>query len=387
MPETPACLEGRIYVHSVVHPTECCCYCQCRPTLYWDCNRNGHDRGVVPQWRTSLRSPPSSSVAAAVPIGQMNINRPASNSTGKASSVTTPDGMTGECAVLDPEVRIRPEPLGAGRPEITLVEHFHLVQHLSGNVAPKPTRATRRVDAEPYAVPVSFAFCRTLAHACIKRVRPTHTMLRPAALPSADQRSLDNELKELDTKEENLIDLAADGTLPQTKVKAKLRDIATERRRLTEPFNTASADLTDSARLIQLPSSSWKPRRTLPTLQRRLLNQAIFHDLYIEDDQITDHDLHEPFGQLHPLQREHVPEPRNAPATAGGQQKTTRPAGGPSTSGVALLLKGVHAGKGSNNNPRVELRGIEPLTFSMRTRRATNCATAPWSAAAAYQPR
>ena len=27
----------------------------------------------------------------------------------------------------------------------------------------------------------------------------------------------------------------------------------------------------------------------------------------------------------------------------------------------------------------VELRGIEPLTFSMRTRRATNCAIAPWS--------
>jgi hypothetical protein len=28
----------------------------------------------------------------------------------------------------------------------------------------------------------------------------------------------------------------------------------------------------------------------------------------------------------------------------------------------------------------VELRGIEPLTFSMRTRRATNCATAPHDA-------
>jgi hypothetical protein len=25
----------------------------------------------------------------------------------------------------------------------------------------------------------------------------------------------------------------------------------------------------------------------------------------------------------------------------------------------------------------VELRGFEPLTFSLRTRRATNCATAP----------
>src|SRR5690242_19665379 len=27
--------------------------------------------------------------------------------------------------------------------------------------------------------------------------------------------------------------------------------------------------------------------------------------------------------------------------------------------------------------PVVELRGFEPLTFSLRTRRATNCATAP----------
>jgi hypothetical protein len=27
--------------------------------------------------------------------------------------------------------------------------------------------------------------------------------------------------------------------------------------------------------------------------------------------------------------------------------------------------------------PAVELRGFEPRTFSMRTRRATNCATAP----------
>jgi hypothetical protein len=108
-------------------------------------------------------------------------------------------------------------------------------------------------------------------------------------------------------------DPAADGTLPQTKVKPKLREIATERRRLTERFNTASADVTDSARLIQtalkfLETPDELYRRSNEQ-QRRLLNQAIFHGLYIEDDQITDHDLHEPFGQLHALQREHVPEP------------------------------------------------------------------------------
>jgi DNA invertase Pin-like site-specific DNA recombinase len=187
-------------------------------------------------------------------------------------------------------------------------------------------------------------------------------------------KQISGQLKELDTKEENLIDLAADGTLPQTKVKAKLRDIATERRRLTERLNTASADLTDSAQLIQaalkLLEAPEELYRRCNEQQRRLLNQAIFQGLYIEDDQVTDHDLHEPFGQLHALQREHVLEPRSDPASRprrARSKKATRPAGGPSTCSVALLLKGVHAGKGSNNNPRVELRGIEPLTFSMRS--------------------
>ncbi len=35
----------------------------------------------------------------------------------------------------------------------------------------------------------------------------------------------------------------------------------------------------------------------------------------------------------------------------------------------------------------VELRGFEPLTFSMRTRRATNCAIAPDTGSTGYQSR
>ncbi|RBO79709.1 hypothetical protein DFR74_13320, partial [Nocardia puris] len=31
----------------------------------------------------------------------------------------------------------------------------------------------------------------------------------------------------------------------------------------------------------------------------RLFNQAIFQQLYIDDEQINGHRLHEPFGQLH----------------------------------------------------------------------------------------
>ena len=37
----------------------------------------------------------------------------------------------------------------------------------------------------------------------------------------------------------------------------------------------------------------------------------------------------------------------------------------------------VSIGKGSSLVRAVELRGFEPLTFSLRTRRATNCAIAP----------
>jgi site-specific DNA recombinase len=33
-----------------------------------------------------------------------------------------------------------------------------------------------------------------------------------------------------------------------------------------------------------------------------MLNQAIFHGLYIDDDQITDHNLREPCTQLHAVQ-------------------------------------------------------------------------------------
>lgn len=61
---------------------------------------------------------------------------------------------------------------------------------------------------------------------------------------------LSTQLAELDTQEENLVDLAADSTLPQTKVKAKLRDIERQRRHLTQRHDTATADLTDAARLI-----------------------------------------------------------------------------------------------------------------------------------------
>ena len=114
------------------------------------------------------------------------------------------------------------------------------------------------------------------------------------------------ELRDLDVKEENLIDLAADDTLPQTKIKTKLRDIERQRRHLTQRLTSTNDDLSDGARLIELCLTLLENPYALyhrcDDEQRRLLNQAIFHGLYVEDDQITTHDLKEPFARLHTVQ-------------------------------------------------------------------------------------
>lgn len=67
---------------------------------------------------------------------------------------------------------------------------------------------------------------------------------------------LTTELKALDVREDNLIDLAAktDDTIPQAKAKiaAKLRDIETQRQRLTGRLGETSDELATSARLIEV---------------------------------------------------------------------------------------------------------------------------------------
>jgi len=65
------------------------------------------------------------------------------------------------------------------------------------------------------------------------------------------KQQLTTQLHGLDAKEENLIDLAADGTLPQAKIKQKLREIERERKHLTERLQVTSEDLSDTARLIE----------------------------------------------------------------------------------------------------------------------------------------
>ncbi len=129
---------------------------------------------------------------------------------------------------------------------------------------------------------------------------------------------------------------------PQIKIKEKLRDIERQRRHLSERLTETNDDLSDSARLIEaclkLLENLQALYRRCDDEQRRLLNQAIFHGLYVEDDQITGHDLKEPFAQLHAVQTSRRLDQRDKPDQESLLHAPTTPVRPPPTKEAALLL-------------------------------------------------
>jgi site-specific DNA recombinase len=107
---------------------------------------------------------------------------------------------------------------------------------------------------------------------------------------------------------------------------------------------------------------------------RRKINQAVFQKIYIDDDTITEDQLHEPFAELVALQHDTINQ--TAPTTQRGTANRSglAPVGcsHPRNSKAALLTRALQQDHGSSKAAMVELRGIEPLTSSLRTTRSTN---------------
>ena len=227
------------------------------------------------------------------------------------------------------------------------------------------------------------------------------------------KKQLDSQLAALDVQEVNLLDLAADGTVASAKIKARLRKIGQERERLVTQRDAVTVDLTAGARfldaqlsLLENPHELYKD--TTDEVRRRL-NQAVFGAIYITDEDVIGSRLTAPHGELFAAEaayqaatlgldqdaiRRHF-----AAAFALGQgtiptkDKETAPKGGlfadystVATTAWSSLFTASAAGAVSSKPHMVDLRGIEPLTFSLRTRRATNCATGP-DASTTLSPR
>ncbi len=180
-------------------------------------------------------------------------------------------------------------------------------------------------------------------------------------------------LARLDRQEENLLDLAADGDMPKTKVKERLRRIASERAQLEQRLATTDTDLAagaarleDALQLLEHPDQLYQQ---LTPDQRRTLTQAIFTKLYIHHDQITDDQITPHLQGLVELTRtvdhdapSELTDPQHAPTSRGRRQITChRPLRSPD----AQLLAAALASEGSSSSHLVGAEGLEPPTSAL----------------------
>ncbi|KPI28063.1 Resolvase domain-containing protein [Actinobacteria bacterium OK074] len=197
------------------------------------------------------------------------------------------------------------------------------------------------------------------------------------------QAQLTKQLRALDTKENNLIDLAADGSLPQGKIKARLQEITKQRDRLTTRLHDVDESLATGAEIIeaclQLLQDPQALYRRCNDQQRRQLNQALFEALYIDEDSNgnirVSHKLREPFGILHTAQSQQ--QARTGPPEAPASLRAVLPAPKrqsappqPGTGAVLQLTGAALAGgpwkvPGSNELLMVGDTGFEPVTSSV----------------------
>lgn len=210
--------------------------------------------------------------------------------------------------------------------------------------------------------------------------------------------ALSRKLKDLEGKEDRLLDLLADDALPKTKVMARLRKIQAERNTAQASLANADAELAVGTDVLLsalgLMSDPEKSYTNGNDATRRNINETFYQRFYLDDQGVQASDLNPPFEDFHAA-LDLANQTKVGALTASIASTTKRgPLAGASDraqrryfySGLALSLADILSGVGSSKNSLVELRGIEPLTFSMRTRRATNCAIAPDTGTKGYQP-
>ena len=207
------------------------------------------------------------------------------------------------------------------------------------------------------------------------------------------RKNLEDQLVSLETKEENLLDFAADGTLPQSKIRVRLTDIGQQRQKLRDELATVVDDLSGGAEFLQTNLRLLENPHALymgaSDEIRRKLNQAIFKHLFVVNEEVVGDEINSPLAEL--LAAQHGFRAREAGLTKQDSvdqaiadlirhsAPTTRatPKGGSSAVTVEDLLTGIDEDADCSKPSVVDPRRFELLTSSMRTRRATNCAKGP----------
>ncbi len=222
----------------------------------------------------------------------------------------------------------------------------------------------------------------------IRLIDTTLDNKRATALMVAKQ--TERELAKLDVQEENLLDLAADGSLAASKIRSRLRNIEERRVRLRADLDHGNTKLIEGAQVLEvildLLEDPEQLYRSADDHGRRLLNQAIFEQIYIFVDGVVGDRLREPFREVIEAGRGDSPlvsMPSPSPiATAGDGHHNEKIPLLPERDPLAPFESSSFgtSDEGSNRAFMVGLAGFEPTTSSSRTRRATKLRHSPWQA-------
>lgn len=196
------------------------------------------------------------------------------------------------------------------------------------------------------------AFISSMKAALTETIEDSHAAQRLA------QRDLTDQLRKLDQQEERLIDIAADGALPQNKIRSRLNTIQRQRADLVERLGSINEDLSAAAAFIDtcldLMANPYELYAKASDDTRRKLNQAIFRRLYIHQDDVTGHELNPDLEHLAMLDRKALADAETT--------KTAAQSGGSVRSGRSSRASGIEEAAVLSKTHMVELRVCEFTT-------------------------
>ncbi|GAB3612131.1 hypothetical protein GCM10027415_04710 [Humibacter ginsengisoli] len=118
---------------------------------------------------------------------------------------------------------------------------------------------------------------------------------------------LEGNLKRLAAKEDNLLDLAADGDLDTSRARVRLRDIARQRKETQAQLKAVEDDIAPGMAYIEahiaLLEDPYELYRHASDQTRRLLNQAIFKHIYVVNEEVVGDEINTPLRELLAAQR------------------------------------------------------------------------------------
>lgn len=174
------------------------------------------------------------------------------------------------------------------------------------------------------------------------------------------QKELLNQQARLTERSKKLLDGHLEGTIPsqlyreeQERINRDMAVISDRLDALQTEFDALEQNLDDAMALIE---NCYEAYMRAPDSLRRAFNQAFFKRILITRDEGAEGELAEPFATI---------------------MTATQNTSGASPNGEAPHMSGSYKVSCSKETNLVDLRGFEPLTSSLRTKRATNCATGP----------